>query len=188
MTPLVPFGLLLLFLASGKRNAGASDSMESASGSPERARIVEQAKRLESELGWPGLATYLTAVASAESDFHPSAIGDGGLAVGAFQQHPSTLAAGQNIAWRSDPEKSVVLAVDLIRRLARYDSAMDWGMIRRGWKYPSWAKHDQDTNPAAQAVESRFRARLEKLGFPASFASSLVNAPALASDWWRDFV
>lgn len=145
-------------------------------------RIRAYAERVEQIADWPGLSTYLVAVAYIESRGNSSAGGDdGNVARGWFGIRPvSSRAAdlGLNPALAlKDEAQSVALAAWYAHRMraeANPGQRMDWLAVRRGWGRP---KDVRDTdNPG---YWQNLAMGLKAAGVPANF----MLEPAFSSSY-----
>jgi hypothetical protein len=159
---------------------------------PERRAVLRPYQdALELALDWPGLADFLEVVAYQESKGSLTAVGDGGLAVGPYQQHPSNSAVAELAALgfrdRTDPAIATAAAAlhasNLLRKASYGYPAEDarWTDVRAGWAIPSWVG-DRTAKPQQgkdrPGVVLRHERAAQNLGLPGE-----PNALARPSQW-----
>lgn len=142
------------------------------------ARIRELGDRIEAVLGWGGLSTYLVATAYLESKGNSSAVGDQQRSWGWFQIRKTAKCMidlgleGPELV--GDEPLQIAVAACHARRLGIvYDSPgqlVQWGDIRRGWKYPKWVAEEYRTDPATLRNRTNFARSLRGTGASQSFA------------------
>ena len=138
---------------------------------PNRAALQDAAARVESALGWRGLAEFLDAAAFTESRWHPTAgaqrIGTNG-ALGGWQTRPTSAfpTQGARKEWTRaqaialgfrllDPRVAAAAIGDYLYRMRGWNPGATWEQLRASMVFPVFI-HGRPQGDAPEQLRARF--------------------------------